>query len=82
MKKYDLVGYAEVYLDSCNKESDSNDIIDINVYKKLVELDTKLGTSASDQLFKCLKKTTRLDIIEVRFYDLNLSLKMILDYRF
>ena len=69
-------------MDRCNKESESNEIIDIKVYKKLVELDTKLGTTASEQLFKCLYRTTRLDIIEVRIHYLNESYKTILDYRF
>ena len=49
----------------CNDESKSNDEIDKDVYAKLVELDTRLGTTASDQLFKCLYRTTRSDIIKV-----------------
>ena len=71
LRKNNWVGFAEVYLDRCNKESESNEIIDIKVYKKLVELDTKLGTTASEQLFKCLYRTTRLDIIEVKIHYFN-----------
>ena len=66
-----------MYLDRCNKESDSNEIIDINVYQKLVELDTKLGTTASDQLLRCLVTTTRWDIIKVQFNVQNKKLKTI-----
>ena len=43
----------------------SNDEIDKEVYAKLVELDKRLGTTASEQLFWCLKKTTDSDIIKV-----------------
>ena len=59
----DYVGFAEVYLERC--EEQSNDGIDKEVYAKLAELDTRLGTTASEQLFCCLQKTTRSDIIKV-----------------
>ena len=75
-------GFAEVYLDRCNRESDSNEIIDIKVYKKLVEFDAKLGTAVSEQLYRCLYHTTRSDIIKVRIHYLNEGYKIILDYRF
>ena len=52
------------------KKSDADDKIDIPLYTKLVKLDTKLGTKVSEQLFKCLCSTTRLDIIKVRFQKL------------
>ena len=65
------VGFAVVYLNRCKKESDSIEKVDINVYKQLVELDTKLGTTGSEQLHSCLLNTTRCDIIKVRFYYLN-----------
>ena len=57
-----------MYLDRCNKESDADVEADILVYKKLVELDGRLGTTPSEQLFECLRKTTRLDIIKVRIH--------------
>jgi len=59
------VGFANVYLAGCNKRSHSNDVIDKELYSKLVELDTRLGTTASEQLYWCLLNTTRSDIIEV-----------------
>ena len=46
-----LVGFAQVYLKQCNKESKSNNEIDKEIYK-LVELDTRLGTTAAEQLFE------------------------------
>ena len=64
-KKNGFIGYTHIYLWRCNEESKSNDEIDIDVYKMLVELDTKLGVTTSEQLYKCLCYTFRLDIIEV-----------------
>ena len=46
-------------------ESKQDDEIDIQVYKKLVELDSRLGTAAAEQLFYCVKFTQRLDCIKV-----------------
>ena len=61
MKEEDYVGYADYYLGECIS-------IDKEVYSKLVELDTRLGTTASEQLYWCLQKTSRSDIIKVRIF--------------
>ena len=74
--------FAEMYLFRCNEESKPHDEIDIHVFKRLSELDTKLGTTAFEQLYRCLYHTTRWDIIKVRLYDLNISFLTILDHRF
>ena len=70
-------GYAAIYLNRCNEEfkfaevdplnkkTISNDKINIEVYSKLVQLDEKLGKTASEQLFDCLFRTTRPEIIKV-----------------
>ena len=71
MRKTKAVGFADVYLQHCDEKSNSNEIFDIEVYKKLVELDTKLGTTASEQLYKCLQHTTRLDIMKVGIHYLS-----------
>ena len=63
--KEGFISFAHVYLCRYNTESESNERIDIDVYKNLVELDKKLGATASDQLFTCLENTTRRDIIKV-----------------
>ena len=68
-RKNGLAGFAEVYLSRCDKESELDGIIDIDIYKKLAEIDTKLGVTASEQLLRCLANTSRLDIIQVRFND-------------
>ena len=52
-------------MNQCNKESKSNDGIDKEVYAKLVELDTRLGTTATEQLYGCVCNTLNLDIIKV-----------------
>ena len=59
------MGFAHAYLDRCETESKSDDEIDIQVYTKLVELDSRLDTTATEQLFYCVKFTQRLDLIKV-----------------
>ena len=59
------VGFASIYLWRCYKESKSDDEIDIQVYSKLVELDSRLGTTAAEQLLHCVMVTQRLDLIKV-----------------
>ena len=81
-KKNGFIGYAHVYLWRCNEESKSNDEIDIEVYKMLVELDTRLGVTVSEQLYTCLFRTSRLDIIKVRFRYSSKGFKINLDSRF
>ena len=60
----DFVGFAHLYLGRFDKESRSDRDIDREIYTKLVQLDSRLGTRASDQLYKCLSHTTRSDIIK------------------
>ena len=71
MNEYDIlrnekwVGFAELYLNQCNKDSEIENIADTQVYSKLVELDSRIGTTATKQLFECLRYTLRLDILKV-----------------
>ena len=65
LRKGGWVGFAEVYLNQCNKDSEIEDIADTQVYSKLVELDSRIGTTATKQLFQCLRYTLRLDILKV-----------------
>ena len=60
----DSGGYAGCYLVHCQR-SKSEDEIDIQVYNKLVEVDSKFGISAAEQLFYCIFITLRLDVIKV-----------------
>ena len=72
LRKNDWVGFADVYLDKCYEKSDGDNKVDIPLYEKLVELDTRLGTKVSEQLYQCLRSTTQLDIIKVRFRKVNI----------
>ena len=71
MNEYDLlrnenwVGFANVYMGRCDKDSKTENIADIEVYSKLVQLDSRLGTTATEQLFRFLWYTLRLDILKV-----------------
>ena len=62
MKKKGFVGFAEYYLDLIKTE---NNQPDVEVYKQLVDIDEKLGTTKSELLFGCLDKTTRSDMINI-----------------
>ena len=65
LREKDFVGFADVYLKQCVGESKSGDKIDKELYAQLVELDERLGTTATEQLYRCLTITTRSDIIKV-----------------
>ena len=58
-------GYADYYLVKCWNETMKINEADPSVYRQLVEIDSKLGTSISMQLSCCLSWTTRWDIIKV-----------------
>ena len=62
--KYD--GFGHFYYQRY-KKSKPEDEIDKEVYTKLVNLDTRLGTSPSKQLFMCIFFTLDPDIIKVCF---------------
>ena len=75
LRQKGFVGFAHRFLQRYNEESKSNDEIDIQVYTKLVQLDSKIGTTASEQLYCCLEFTTRSDIIMVKIIVVNKLLK-------
>ena len=64
LKKAGAIGFAHVYLRQC-KESKTENELDIQILTKLVDLDSKIGTTASEQLTCYLKYTSRSDIIQV-----------------
>ena len=67
VRKLKYVGFADFYLGQCSEKQKSNVKIDKQIYTRLVEIDTRLGTTASEQLFECIFFTLRLDIIKVSF---------------
>ena len=60
-----FVGFASEYLTRFVNESKSSDEIDTDLYAELVQLDRRLGIRASEQLYWCLRRTTRSNIIKV-----------------
>ena len=65
VKKENYIGFAHFYFSRCSQETQSDNDIDKEVYTKLVELDTRLGTPPSEQLFMCVFYTLDLDILKV-----------------
>ena len=59
------VGYAHYYLQKCWDKSESKNKAYITIYKQLLEIDSKLGTSQTEQLFKCVQHSLRMDLIKV-----------------
>ena len=65
LRKDDWVGYAHLYLFKCWDESELKNKADVAVYKQLLEIDSKLGTTQSEQLHFCLRYSPRKDLIQV-----------------
>ena len=63
--KDDFVGYADAYLRLCEAKSKSDNEIDIQAYANLVQLDSKIGTTAAEQLFMCVYYSPRLNLVKV-----------------
>ena len=59
------VGYANYYLFQCWNKTDLKNEADVAVYKQLLEIDAKLGTTQTQQLLSCLYYYPRKDLIEV-----------------
>ena len=76
-----IYGYATYYLCGCHNWSKITNELDATVYQKLIDIDSTLGTELSDQLYLCLDKTTRWDIIKVLKFLQIKDLKNIIGYR-
>ena len=64
-EKFGYVGYANYYLQGCWDESELTNKAEVAVYKQLLEIDSKLGTTQTEQLFECVFNTVRMDLIMV-----------------
>ena len=64
-EKHGYVGYANYYVFNCWDKSELKNKADVAVYKQLLEIDSKLGTTQTEQLLKCLRHSPRKDLIEV-----------------
>ena len=58
-------GYAGYYIRGCVNDSKMINEADATIYQRLIDIDTKLGTEFSVQLYLCLLWTTRWNIIKV-----------------
>ena len=70
-EKCNAVGYAHYYLYACYDESELTNKAKIEAFKKLLEIDTKLGTTQSEQFIGCVMVSFRIDlitVIEVRYF--------------
>ena len=67
VRELNYVGYAHFYLQECWDESELKNKADVAVYKQLIEIDSKLGTTPSEQLRGCLRRYShhRKDLMEV-----------------
>ena len=65
LRELGYVGYAHYYLQACWNESELENKADVTIYKQLLEIDAKLGTTQSEQLRWCLCYSPRKDFIEV-----------------
>ena len=67
-EEHGFVGYAHYYLQKCWDESELKNKADVKVYKQLFDIDSRLGTSQSEQLFECVFHSLRMDLIKVLIY--------------
>ena len=65
LRELGYVGYANYYLQQCWNKSESKNKADVTIYKQLLEIDSKLGTTQSEQLFECVFNSVRMDLIQV-----------------
>ena len=65
LREDNFVGYADYYLQKCWNKSELRNNADVTIYKQLLEIDAKLGTTLSEQLRWCLAYSPRKDLIEV-----------------
>ena len=65
VRELGYVGYANYYLRECWNESELKNKADVTMYKQLLEIDAKLGTTQTEQLLECVFHTVRMDLIKV-----------------
>ena len=65
LRELGYVGYANYYIHNCWDESEFKNKADVSIYKQLLEIDSKLGTNPSEQLFWCVYHSLRMDLIKV-----------------
>ena len=64
-EKCGFIGFAHYYLQGSKDESEWKNKADITIYKQLLEIDSQLGTTQTEQLFWCVFYSVRMDLIKV-----------------
>ena len=66
LREKGFVGFADCYLQQSYDKSELRNKAEIEIYKELLEIDSQLGTTLTEQLFKCVFQSLRMDLIKVR----------------
>ena len=65
LREFGFVGYASYYLKECWDQSKLTNKADVAIYRQLLEIDSKLGTTSTEQLDRCVFCSHQMDIIKV-----------------
>ena len=65
LRELKYCGFANYYLNKNWDKTDLENKADAEIYKELITIDEKLGTTMNEQLYKCFKFSLRLDLFEV-----------------
>ena len=65
LRKRGYVGFAHLYLEQSWDKTALVNKADVKVYEELFKIDNQLGTTMSEQLFKCVYSSLRLDLVKV-----------------
>ena len=64
-RKKGYYGFANLYLYECIDKSELINKADVTIYKQLLEIDAKFGTTQMEQLWSCVRRSLRIDLIKV-----------------
>ena len=65
-RKDDFSGFATVYLKACWNENELENNANRDIFKQLMQIDTKFGTTDSELLMECIQYSLRMDLIKVK----------------
>ena len=65
LRKFTCYGFASYYISETWDETDLVNKADAEIYKELITIDEKLGTTMNEQLYSCVIWSFRLDLFEV-----------------
>ena len=65
IKKNGGVGFAKVYLYRCYNKTSLINEADVGLYQELVQLDSRFGTTQTEQLWGCVQYALKIDLIQV-----------------